>query len=122
MFREINQAVAIVSIALATSGCLAKTSVRALGRSTSPVTTSLAPVSRIAVRAVAGRAEFYDLASGSRFIPRGTTYTRLAPDPVNPAGSSTHFTFVPGTYDATRIDAALAGMQALGYNVVRAFL
>jgi len=80
-------------------------------------------ISRIAVRVNNGRGEFVDPASGARFTPRGSSYTRLASQ-VKFFGGTTfyHSTFNVQAYDAARSDAALLGMQAAGFNIVRVFL
>ncbi len=53
--------------------------------------------------------------AAARFIPRGFNYIRLSP-------SIWHDTFNPKTYDHDRADAALADMQASGFNITRVFL
>ncbi len=69
-----------------------------------------------------GIAEFYDVATGNAFTPRGNNYIRLAWQ-TNPSGQQYyHSTFNVGLYDATRAETALLGMQSSGYNIVRVFL
>jgi Cellulase (glycosyl hydrolase family 5) len=76
------------------------------------------PVARIGIR----DGKFYDRVTGAAFVPRGSNYIRLAPQ-TPPAGPAFlhHSTFDVGRYDARRVDAALARMEASGYNVVRVF-
>jgi hypothetical protein len=69
---------------------------------------------RIGVREVDGAGEFYDRVTGEPFTPRGNNLIRL--------DSSYHDTFDPRSYDPADLDNQLAGMAALGYNVVRVFL
>ena len=80
------------------------------------------PSARIGVRVVGGSGEFYDRNSGQMFVARGTNYVRLAWQQAGPDQVFYHSTFNVGTYDASRADAALARMQAQGFNVVRVFL
>lgn len=81
------------------------------------------PEHRIGVRTVNGFGEFYDRASGAKFVPRGNNYIRVAPL-LDTFGRTQvyHSTFNVRGYDAARADAALARMTAGGYNVVRVFL
>lgn len=76
------------------------------------------PAARIGIR----DGKFYDRVTGVVFVPRGSNYIRLAPQ-TDPSGYtfSHHSTFDVGRYGAPRVDAALARMQASGYNVVRVF-
>jgi hypothetical protein len=78
---------------------------------------------RIGVRVVNGTGEFYDRATGLRFVPRGNNYIRLGPQ-KDPSGETViyHSTFDPGAYDPARVEAAFQRMHADGYNVVRVFL
>lgn len=81
------------------------------------------PVHRIGVRAIQGVGEFYDVADGTRFTPRGFDYVRLQTQVGCYSPSlKYHSTFNTDTYDATRIESALEEMQASGYNTVRVFL
>lgn len=88
-------------------------------------TTDAGPAAhRIGVRAgSSGAGEFFDRTLGTRFVPRGNNYIRLAPEPATCGGSgqSSHSTFSPGQYDAPRAEAALTAMAARGYNTVRVF-
>jgi hypothetical protein len=79
---------------------------------------------RIGVRTGSdGLAELYDIAAGSTFTARGNNYIRLAAQ-TDFSGNSVvyHSTFNVGLYDAARSEAALATMQARGFNTVRVFL
>jgi hypothetical protein len=73
---------------------------------------------------VNGAGEFYDRATGERFVPRGNNYTRLAnlKPPCLETGFPYHAVFNVGEYDAARIENTLAAMQLEGYNLVRVFL
>jgi hypothetical protein len=77
-----------------------------------------APVARIGIR----DGKFYDRATGAAFVPRGSNYIRLALQ-ADPGGFTRawHSTFDVGRYNARRAEAALARMEASGYNVVRVF-
>jgi Cellulase (glycosyl hydrolase family 5) len=75
-------------------------------------------IARIGIR----DGEFYDRVTGAAFVPRGSNYIRLAVQ--NDPGGFTrawHSTFDVGRYNARRAEAALARMEASGYNVVRVF-
>jgi hypothetical protein len=90
-----------------------------------PVLMKGAPSDRLGIgtRIVGGEAEFYDRATGQRFVPRGNNYIRLARQ-RKPDGTFLryHSTFNAGTYDRSAIQAALRQMSDDGYNVVRVFL
>jgi len=89
-----------------------------------PAPTAAVSEHRIGVRGGAdGYAEFYDRTTGETFAPHGHSYVRLA-DQTGPGGAAIygHSTFDIGLYDAPRSEAALGGMAAHGYNVVRVFL
>jgi Cellulase (glycosyl hydrolase family 5) len=76
------------------------------------------PVARIGIR----EGRFYDRVTGAAFVPRGSNYIRLASQ--TPSGGNLfdhHSTFDVGRYNAPRVEAALARMEASGYNVVRVF-
>lgn len=94
-------------------------------KSGSASVTVLAP-HPVAVRpTTSGIAEFYELATGNTFTPRGNNYIRLAWQQPPSQGSPQeyyHSTFNVGLYDSTRAEAALATMQTNGYNIVRVFL
>lgn len=81
------------------------------------------PRHAVAVRPTAsGIAEFYGVASGNAFTPRGNAYLRLAWQ-TSPTGQVYyHSTFNVGVYDASRAESAFAEMQSLGYNIVRVWL
>lgn len=83
--------------------------------------TAAFPVHRIGVRMVDGVGEFYDRATGEKFVPRGTNYIRVAPMSSDNPGLW-HSTLNPGFYEPERAESALAAMHALGYNVVRIFV
>lgn len=74
---------------------------------------------RIGVRNAGNREEFFDRATGARFIPRGNTYTRLGLLRTPNGGQIYHSTFQVAHYDALRADRALKRMADLGYNVVK---
>ena len=78
---------------------------------------------RIGIRLAGATQEFYDRVTNAKFTPRGNNYTRLnTMDRILGGTTFYHSTFVPGYYDATRSDQALAAMEALKYNVVRVYL
>jgi hypothetical protein len=77
----------------------------------------------VAVRPTAsGIAEFYSLATGNTFTPRGNNYIRLAWQTNIWGQQYYHSTFNVGLYDSGRADTALSAMQTNGYNIVRVFL
>jgi hypothetical protein len=77
---------------------------------------------RIGVRVVDGVGEFYDRATGEKFVPRGSNYIRLENQQA-PGGSILfHSTFNTGSYEPDRAQQALTRMRAEGYNTVRVFL
>jgi hypothetical protein len=81
-------------------------------------TPSKPSVHRVGVRTVGGFAELFDRKTGARLVVRGNNYHR-----VDAGQSGTdQVTFGVGRYDAPRAEAALAAMQALGYNTVRVFM
>jgi hypothetical protein len=84
-----------------------------------PKPTTVVSEHRIGIRTVDGVSEFYDRASGEKFIPRGFNYVRLAPM-IGP--NLWHSTLNPGFYNPERAESALQSMHALGYNVVRIFI
>ncbi len=75
------------------------------------------------VREAGGVGEFYDRATGAKFVPRGMNYIRLA-NQTKADGSVTfgHSVFDPGRYDQPRVGGALEKIHADGYNTVRVFL
>lgn len=77
---------------------------------------------RIGIRLVDGVGEFYDRKTGERFVPRGANYIRLATQLDGGHSTFYHSTFNTDAFDPGRAEAALADLQALGYNVVRVFL
>jgi hypothetical protein len=81
------------------------------------------PEHRIGVRVVNGIGEFYDRATGQKFVPRGANYIVMGLQ-KNRAGESyvAHATFGPGFYDRLAAEAALQKMHADGYNTVRVFI
>jgi Cellulase (glycosyl hydrolase family 5) len=77
----------------------------------------------IGVRDVNGIGELYNRATGTKFVPRGSNYIRLAPQENTSGGVQVyHSTFNVGRYDSAQAEAALTRMAADGYNVVRVFL
>jgi hypothetical protein len=91
----------------------------ATSAATSATTTAPAPPSaehRIQVRSVDGAGEFYDAATGERFVPRGMNYNRFLPGVGGPALDSVLST---RRYDPETVDDDFAAIRALGFNVVR---
>jgi hypothetical protein len=77
----------------------------------------------IGVRDVNGIGELYNRANGTKFVPRGSNYIRLAPQKNTSGGLQVyHSTFNVGRYDSAHAEADLTRMAADGYNVVRVFL
>jgi hypothetical protein len=81
-----------------------------------PTTTGAPSVHRIQVRVVDGRGEFYDTATGARFVPRGMNYNRFLPGVSGPNRDSVVSTL---HYDAAVVEADFAAMSAMGFNVIR---
>ncbi len=75
---------------------------------------------RIGIRQDNGKARFYNLESGVRFVPRGFNYIQLVNSPVGPYGESE--LFQSDSHDQIAIDDDFQRMAALGYNVVRVFI
>lgn len=89
-----------------------------------PTVTKENIVHRIGVRVIDGVGEFYNLASGEKFIPRGNNYIHLASqkDAFSEQMIFYHGVFNVGVYDPSQIEQALHKMYLDGYNVVRVFL
>jgi hypothetical protein len=77
---------------------------------------------RIATRPTSTIAEFFDRTTGNVFTPRGNNYVRLAAQMWPNGPPAYHSALNVGLYDANAMDAALALMQANGYNTVRIWL
>ena len=78
---------------------------------------------RIGVRVVDGVGEFFDRQTGEKFVPRGSNYIRLDPQPRDDGTMQVfHSVFDPEYYDPEEITAAFTEMQSLGFNTVRVFL
>ena len=73
---------------------------------------------RIAIRQVGGVGEFYDAATGERFVPRGVNYFHIVPV----EGGFEDRVFGVDEYDAGRVRADFATLADNGYNTVRIFL
>ena len=84
-------------------------------------TTTAAPLTehRIQVRVVDGDGEFYDVATGERFVPRGMNYNRFLPGVTGEVQDNVLSTHL---YDPETVDADFAAMRELGFNVVRVML
>jgi len=80
--------------------------------SASPTAAPAPTEHRIGVRVIGGDGEFFDRVTGERFVARGANFIRL---------DTYHATLSAGSYDADDVDAQLAAMAGLGYNVVRVF-
>ena len=95
----------------------------ALAACSPPPAPKTAVPSRIAIRTVAGVAEFYDVDSGATFVPRGHNLVKYTfkYDPVFGEG---YYDMVlsPARYDRAEIRADFQAMRALGFNVVRVML
>lgn len=66
-----------------------------------------------------GIGEFFDTATASKFVPRGMNYNRFVPSESGPVFDSVLATT---RYEPDVLDADLAQMRALGFNVVRIML
>jgi hypothetical protein len=79
---------------------------------------------RIQIRRIGKNAEFFDQATGKRFIPRGNNYIRL--DHLRKKTEGTmllyHSTFNNNLYEHARALRSLTRMSEEGYNTVRVFL
>jgi len=78
---------------------------------------------KIGVRQTTTFSEFADNSTSTSFVLRGNNYIRLA-SLTDPNGNTSlgHSTFNVGLYNGAQAEAALAAMQASGYNAVRVFL
>jgi hypothetical protein len=77
----------------------------------------------VAVRVVDGDGVFVDRRTGARFVPRGNTFLRRGLRDMGGGYVISHqATFDVGSYDAAAAEAALRGMHAEGYNVVKVFV
>jgi hypothetical protein len=91
---------------------------------TAPTTTSSAPLdpvprpTRIGIRTVEGTAEFYDPATGERFVPRGVNYVDFR---RNEFGQYRDAVFATDSYDPERVRDAFSALSERGYNTVRIF-
>ncbi len=74
------------------------------------------PEHRIQVRVVDGVGEFYDTATGLRFVPRGMNYNRFLTSATGPVYDSVLATPL---YEPATVDEDLAAMRSMGFNVVR---
>ena len=76
------------------------------------------PEHRIGIRMVDGRAEFFDRATGSRFVPRGADHVFV------PAGDGRVRIDLlrVGAYDPVQVRADLGALAASGYDSVRVFI
>lgn len=88
--------------------------------STPPPEVRIPTPHRIAIRTVDGVAEFYDVVTSERFVPRGNNYNILeeTDDPVV-GFAALDVTLSTDYYDTERIEADLSRMEAWGYNIVR---
>lgn len=77
------------------------------------------PDHRIAVRVVDGVGEFYDTQTGERFVPRGMNYNRFL---ISEDGNRNDNLLSTTRYDPETVDADLAAMRAMGFNVVRVMM
>lgn len=99
----------------------------AVSTSSNPVSVSVSvslpeQAGRIAVRQASTGPEFFDAATGARFVPRGNNYIRLN-SLVDPWGGTSfnHSLFVSKFFDEARTRRALRAMADDGYNIVRVF-
>ena len=75
---------------------------------------------RIGVRTIDGQAEFFDTATGVRFVPRGANYVDFT---TAPNGSTVTWPLATDRFDPERIRAAFQQLHtAYGYNTVRFFI
>jgi len=75
------------------------------------------PAHRIGVRRVNGSAEFFDIQSGEKFVPRGVNYVFVPQD-----GTYNNLLLKVGVYDPQRTRQDFGALASLGYNTVRVFL
>jgi hypothetical protein len=74
------------------------------------------PAHRIQVRVVNGVGEFYDTATSETFVPRGMNYNRFLRSVSGPIYDSV---LITTRYDPETVEADLAAIQSLGFNVIR---
>lgn len=140
--RLVRYMVGVVGLLLALSACTSADPTTTTAATTAPPATTAAPtttatpttttppsttttttsppveVDRIQVRTVDGVGEFYNVATGEKFIPRGTNYIDFRPVPSVGIADSV---FAVGLYDSARVRDAFATLAGLGYNTVRIF-
>lgn len=71
------------------------------------------------MRTVDGNAEFYDIHTGDRFVPRGMNYNRFV-TPINGAIADDFLTV--DHYDPETVARDFAEMSAMGFNTVRVLI
>ena len=76
-------------------------------------------IARIGVRQVDGVGEFYNRATGDRFVPRGSNYIDFKE--VIPGKLWEDYIFGAGTYQPEKVRAEFAKLADYGYNTVRLF-
>ena len=76
-------------------------------------------IARIGVRQVDGVGEFYNRATGDRFVPRGSNYIDFKE--VIPGKLWEDYIFGAGTYRPEKVRAEFAKLAEYGYNTVRLF-
>ena len=76
-------------------------------------------IARIGVRQVDGVGEFYNRATGDRFVPRGSNYIDFKE--VIPGKLWEDYIFGAGTYRPEKVRAEFAKLADYGYNTVRLF-
>ncbi|MGC2239726.1 MAG: hypothetical protein WA726_02705, partial [Acidimicrobiia bacterium] len=129
---RLSARIALITLGFALAGCTgasseATTTAVTTPESTSdttprdlPTTTTSLPIEppdhRIGVRVIDGQGEFYEIATGERFIPRGMNYNRWV-TPVN--GAIADDVLTTDHYDPITVDADFAEMEALGFNTIR---
>jgi hypothetical protein len=125
--RQTRFAVLIFIAGLVVTACTGQATPTANPISTNtvpPSTTSIPtdiplPAHRIQVRVVDGVGEFYDTLTGETFVPRGMNYNRFLRSVSGPIYDSVLSTT---RYDPETVEADLAAIQALGFNVIRIML
>jgi hypothetical protein len=75
---------------------------------------------RIGVRTVDGHGEFFDIASGAKFIPRGMNYNRWITS--DGRGGHSDDVLTVAHYDPETVAADVAEMSELGFNTLRVLI
>jgi hypothetical protein len=122
-WRVLGAALVLVATACTGEATDSPTTTAPVSTTDAPTTTTIPvdPVprpARIEVRTVEGTAEFFDPATGTRFVPRGVNYVDFRP---SEHGDYRDAVFATDSYDSDRVREAFSALSDRGYNTVRIF-